>query len=201
EGWEKIKQQRPKLANQVADIQRAIEQTSSAASRSTPKAPREFVPSRPAQGNVPTARLQKFLEQLKGIRGMGDVLRDSPAVNKLVKNMTIRALENQTGNHQLDLGNLTGGLERAGNFFGRSLDVFRGSLSGVRGLPVPSLPSPPQLPVGDLASNLPSFGGSGPRGGFGWGVPLVWAGVIVMGALILWQLRKRFGGGLGLSGA
>jgi hypothetical protein len=201
EGWERIKQQRPKLANQVADLQKAIEQTNSAASRSTPKAPPEFVPSPPAQGNVPTGRLQKLLEQLKGVRGMGDVFRHSPAVKKLVKSMTIRALENQTGNHQLDLGKLTGGFERAGDFFGRSLDVFRGSLSGVRGLPVPSLPSPPQLPVGDLASNLPSFGGSGSGGGFGFGVPLVWGAVIVMGALILWQLRKRLGGGLGESGA
>jgi hypothetical protein len=199
---EEIEKRAPDLAQKIKDqgfresLKKEIEKQQQAANNRghENRPPPAF--QEPAQ-TIPPSRLQEFLEQLKGMEGVGRVFRDSPTMRKLVSDMAVKALQNQSGNNPFDVGDFTNNVEKAGDFFSRSLDVFRGGLASAGGLPMPSLPSPPRLPIGNVLSNVPRFGSPGPGGGWALGHVLLWGGIIVIAILIVWQLKNR--GTLGIA--
>jgi hypothetical protein len=138
-------------------------------------------------GSEMLTTVRDWLKRMEGETGFGELLRDSPAIQK-----AMAGLVNNAGKGPgLDLIGTTDNLFKAGAFFDNAFSFFENT----GGFHMPSWPGLrlPSFSFGRLPSfGVPAFGGpQGAGGGAGLWQVVLWLGVIIAGGLILWQVLSR----------
>jgi hypothetical protein len=144
--------------------------------------------------------VKDWFQRMEGESGLGELLRDSPAIQKAFEDYTASLLGDTGDGARWGAGAVTDNLNRAAGFFDNAFTFIDNTGS----LPTPDWPS---VNLPSLGGGLPSFGtpsfGGGPavEGGVGGWQIFLWAGVVIALGLILWQVLSRLKSGGANQGA
>jgi hypothetical protein len=136
--------------------------------------------------------LKNWLERAENWGRVGEMLRDSPAFQKAVNDLSLNFLNQEGGTLHLD-GGMLNRVGDVADLAGRGFDMVDRGWSSFGNLPMPSLPSVrlPNLSLGRFPSfGMPSVGAPG-GGGAGLGTALLWVVLAAALGLILWQVLAR----------
>jgi hypothetical protein len=138
--------------------------------------------------------IRDWLERAEHWKGVGELVQNSPAIQEAISDLTRSLMTNDGGNFRWDAVGIAGHLGELTDYAEKSFDLFGQGLSGLKGLPTPSLPSFHFLeaPLSKLPSvSLPGFGGGSGGGGGGggaFGYVLVGVLLVVILGIVLWQV-------------
>ncbi len=212
---ENVRKQVPNLdikdKKSIEDIKKAFEEQKKAINNppvleSGPKPPQPNGPPAPATmpGQDPersfTEALRGWLERLRSedLEGIGDVIRDSPAIQEAVEDMTRALLNNEAVGINWNAGGMMDRLGNVADLADRGFSAFRDGFSVLRNISLPPLPriSFPRMNLGGMPSfRLPRFGGPGAGGATAVGHAFLWIALLLALGLLLWQVRARLTGG------